>query len=63
MKILARTKKNVGAYSMALKNACKDLKAAREAKNENKKSNSVLDELDNTLMKYSLPPGIRKECV
>lgn len=57
-----RNKKNIEAYNTALKNACKDLKAAKAAKiKKRKKSNSVVEELDDTPLKYSLPPGMRME--
>ena len=59
-----KNKDNVEAYNMSLKNACIDLKAAKEARNKKrKKPNSVEDELDNTPMRYSLPPGMRMEGV
>ena len=59
-----KNKDNVEAYNMSLKNACIDLKAAKEARNKKrKKPNSVEDELDNTPMRYSLPPGMQMEGV
>ena len=59
-----KNKDKVEAYNKALKKSCSELKKAKAAKNySSKKQKSGNMEATNISLKFSLPPGIRKESV
>ena len=58
-----KNKEQVEAYNKALKTCVKLNKAKAAKNNRTKKRKSGIMEIDNIQLKYSLPPGIKKESV
>ena len=58
-----KDEEKVEAYNKALKKACTQLKNEKAAKSKRTKRKLDRMETDNIPLKYSLPPGMRKESV
>ena len=59
-----KNKEQLESYNKALKKACKDLKEAKEGNNsQSKKRKLWLEEQNDTLLKFTLPPGMIMETI